>query len=51
MSRASIPGALAKACRTVRPAGPRDAVAGVVPGWVAAPSGTDEASALLAVAA
>ena len=51
MSRASIPGALAKACRTVRPAGPRDAVAGVVPGWVAAPAGTDEASALLAAAA
>ncbi len=51
MSTTSIPGALAKACRTVRPAGPRDAVAGVVPGWVAAPSGTDEASALLAVAA
>jgi len=47
----SIPGALAKACRTVRPAGPRDAVAGVVPGWVAAPAGDDEASALLAVAA
>ena len=47
----SIPGALAKACRTVRPAGPRDAVAGVVPGWVAAPAGTDEASALLAAAA
>jgi glycolate oxidase FAD binding subunit len=47
----SIPGALARACRTVRPAGPRDAVAGVVPSWVAAPSATDEASALLAVAA
>jgi glycolate oxidase FAD binding subunit len=47
----SIPGALARACRTVRPAGPRDAVAGVVPSWVAAPSGTDEASALLATAA
>ncbi len=51
MSRASIPGALARACRTVRPAGPRDAVAGVVPGWVASPSGDDEASALLATAA
>jgi glycolate oxidase FAD binding subunit len=51
MSRASIPGALARACRTVRPAGPRDAVAGVVPGWVAAPAGDDEASALLAAAA
>ena len=51
MTTTSIPGALAKACRTVRPAGPRDAVAGVVPNWVAAPSGTDEASALLATAA
>ncbi len=51
MSTTSIPGALARACRTVRPAGPRDAVAGVVPGWVAAPSGDDEASALLATAA
>ena len=51
MNTTSIPGALAKACRTVRPAGPRDAVAGVVPSWVAAPSGTDEASALLATAA
>jgi glycolate oxidase FAD binding subunit len=51
MSTTSIPAALAKACRTVQPAGPRDAVAGVVPNWVAAPSGTDEASALLAAAA
>ncbi len=51
MSNSSIPAALARACRTVRPAGPRDAVAGVVPGWVAAPSGDDEASALLATAA
>lgn len=51
MSRASIPAALARACRTVRPAGPRDAVAGVMPGWVAAPAGTDEASTLLATAA
>ena len=51
MSTASVPGALARACRTVRPAGPRDAVAGVVPGWVAAPAGEDEASALLATAA
>jgi glycolate oxidase FAD binding subunit len=51
LSTASVPGALAQACRTVRPAGPRDAVAGVVPGWVAAPAGEDEASALLATAA
>ena len=51
MTSPSIPAALAKACRTVRPAGPRDAVAGVVPGWVAAPAGDDEASALLAAAA
>jgi glycolate dehydrogenase FAD-binding subunit len=47
----SVPAALARACRTVRPAGPRDAVAGVVPGWVASPAGDDEASALLAAAA
>jgi glycolate oxidase FAD binding subunit len=51
LTATSIPGALARACRTVRPAGPRDAVAGVVPSWVAAPSGTEEASALLATAA
>jgi glycolate dehydrogenase FAD-binding subunit len=51
LSTTSVPAALAKACRTVRPAGPRDAVAGVVPGWVAAPAGDDEASALLATAA
>lgn len=51
MSTNSIPAALARACRTVRPAGPRDAVAGVMPGWVAAPAGTDEASTLLATAA
>ena len=50
-STISVPAALAKACRTVHPAGLRDAVAGVVPNWVAAPSGTDEASALLAAAA
>jgi glycolate oxidase FAD binding subunit len=51
LTTASVPGALARACRTVRPAGPRDAVVGVVPGWVAAPAGADEASALLAAAA
>jgi glycolate dehydrogenase FAD-binding subunit len=51
LSTTSIPAALARACRTVQPAGPRDAVAGVVPSWVAAPAGDDEASALLATAA
>jgi len=45
-----VPGALARACRAVRPAGPRDTVADVMPDWVAAPASVDEASALLAVA-
>jgi glycolate oxidase FAD binding subunit len=46
----TVPGALARACRVVRPAGPRDTVAGVMPEWVAAPASLDEASALLATA-
>jgi glycolate oxidase FAD binding subunit len=46
----TVPGALARACRVVRPAGPRDTVADVMPEWVAAPASLDEASALLAVA-
>ncbi|HUY47013.1 MAG TPA: FAD-binding oxidoreductase [Streptosporangiaceae bacterium] len=50
MTGASVPGALARACRAVRPAGPRDAVAGVMPAWVASPDSADEASALLAAA-
>ncbi len=50
MSPASVPGALALACRAVRPAGPRDMVAGVMPDWVASPATGEEASALLAAA-
>ncbi len=50
MSPASVPGALALACRAVRPAGPRDMVAGVMPDWVASPATSEEASALLAAA-
>ena len=50
MSPASVPGALALACRAVRPAGPRDMVAGVMPDWVASPASAEEASALLAAA-
>jgi glycolate oxidase FAD binding subunit len=46
----TVPGALARACRVVRPAGPRDTVADVMPEWVAAPANLDEASALLAAA-
>jgi glycolate oxidase FAD binding subunit len=45
-----VPGALARACRAVRPAGPRDTVADVMPEWVAAPASVDEASAVLAAA-
>ncbi len=51
MTTSAIPAALARACRRVQPAGPRDAVAGVMPSWVAAPSDEDEASALLVTAA
>ncbi|MGI8451926.1 MAG: FAD-binding oxidoreductase, partial [Streptosporangiaceae bacterium] len=50
MSPASVPGSLARACRAVRPGGPRDAVAGLTPSWVASPADTGEASALLAAA-
>jgi glycolate oxidase FAD binding subunit len=50
LSPASVPGALARACRAVRPGGPRDAVAGLTPAWVASPEDTGEASALLAAA-
>jgi glycolate oxidase FAD binding subunit len=45
-----VAGALALACRAVRPAGPQDTVAGVMPEWVAAPASLGEASALLAAA-
>ena len=50
MSPASVPGTLARACRVVRPGGPRDAVGGLTPPWVASPADTGEASALLAAA-
>src|SRR5215469_8829905 len=46
-----IPGQLTSACQHVRPATPADAVAGVQPVFVAAPSSTQEASALLRAAA
>ncbi|HEX3492145.1 MAG TPA: FAD-binding protein, partial [Streptosporangiaceae bacterium] len=46
-----IPGPLAKACADVRVADQADAVAGVVPGLVAAPASTPEAGAVLAAAA
>ena len=51
MSAASVPGSLARACRAVRPGGPRDAIAGMTPPWVGSPADTAEASALLAAAA
>jgi glycolate oxidase FAD binding subunit len=51
LSAASVPGSLARACRAVRPGGPRDAIAGMTPPWVASPADTAEASALLAAAA
>ncbi|HXF19427.1 MAG TPA: FAD-binding protein, partial [Streptosporangiaceae bacterium] len=50
MTGATVPGALARACRVVRPAGPRDTVADMMPEWVAAPASVDEASAVLAAA-
>ncbi len=50
MSPVSVPGSLARACRAVRPGGPRDAVAGLTPPWVASPADVGEASALLAAA-
>jgi glycolate oxidase FAD binding subunit len=51
MTTDTIPGALALACRAVRPAWPRDAVAGVMPSWVASPASVEEASAVLRAAA
>ena len=45
-----MPGSLARACRAVRPGGPRDAVGGLTPPWVASPADAGEASALLAAA-
>ncbi len=51
MTAATVPGPLAAACPQVRPAAEADAVAGRVPGYVAAPASTQEASAVLAAAA
>jgi glycolate oxidase FAD binding subunit len=51
MTTDTIPGALALACRAVRPAWPRDAVGGVMPSWVASPASVEEASAVLQAAA
>ena len=47
----AVPAPLRAACAQVRPAGPADAVAGVEPGYVAAPADVSEASALLRAAA
>jgi len=44
-------GALAAACPAARPAGPGDAIAGVLPRFAASPATVGEASALLAAAA
>ena len=44
-------GALAAACPAARPAGPGDAIAGVLPRFAASPATVAEASALLAAAA
>jgi len=44
-------GALAAACPAARPAGPGDAVAGVMPRFAASPATVAEAGALLAAAA
>ncbi len=51
MTTDTIPGALALACRAVTPAAPRDAVAGVMPSWVAYPASVEEASAVVRAAA
>jgi len=46
-----LPGPLTAACGAVRPAGPADAVAGVLPRYVASPASVAEASAVMAAAA
>ncbi|MDX6390497.1 MAG: glycolate oxidase binding subunit [Streptosporangiaceae bacterium] len=51
MTTDTIPRALALACRAVTPAAPRDAVAGVMPSWVASPASVEEASAVMRAAA
>jgi glycolate oxidase FAD binding subunit len=47
----SLPRAIAEACAEARTAGPADAVAGVVPRFVARPDGLAEASRVMAAAA
>jgi glycolate oxidase FAD binding subunit len=49
--RSVVPAALLAACPAVREGDPTDAVAGVVPSFVASPASTEEASALLRAAA
>ena len=50
MAADTIPGELTTACAAVRPAGPGDEVAGVLPRYVAAPASTQEVSGLLRAA-
>lgn len=51
MSAPSVLGPLAEACSQVREAGPDDAVAGIVPQYVASPADVAEASAVMQAAA
>jgi glycolate oxidase FAD binding subunit len=51
MTGDAVPGVLARACPGVRTAGPGDAVAGVMPRYVAGPADPAEASAVLRAAA
>ncbi len=51
MSAPPVPGPLAAACSQVREAGPDDAVAGVMPSYVASPADVAEASAVMQAAA
>lgn len=51
MKADEIPGRLADACPAVKLAGPQDAVAGVVPTWLAFPATVDEAAGVLRAAA
>ncbi len=50
MTADAVPDVLAKACSEVRPAGPDDAVAGVVPRFVARPADVAEAAAAMRAA-
>jgi glycolate oxidase FAD binding subunit len=47
----AVQDALAAACADLRRAAPADAIAGVLPSWVAAPASTDEAAATMRAAA